>query len=89
MVFGDGNGISWTIHKQSAPHFRQITTSTPRHSIFTGRMLFPTPNLQCQSTEVLHEKVRKKSACMHLLTVREKCVGKSVRAMRPIINGSL
>ena len=28
-----------------------ITTPTPHHSIFTGRMLFLTPNQQCQSTE--------------------------------------
>ena len=45
------SGISWTICKQSAPRSRQITTSTPHHSIFTGRMLFLTPNQQCQSTE--------------------------------------
>ena len=25
--------------------------TTPHHSIFRGRMLFPTPNQQCQSTE--------------------------------------
>jgi len=37
--------------KQSAPRSRQLTTPTPRHSIFTGRMLFLTPNQQCQSTE--------------------------------------
>ena len=43
--------ISWTICKQSAPCSRQITTSTPRHSIFTGRMLFLMPSQQCQSTE--------------------------------------
>jgi len=30
---------------------RQITTPTPHRSIFTGRMLFLTPNQQCQSTE--------------------------------------
>ena len=30
---------------------KQITTPTPDHSIFTGRMLFLTPNQQCQSTE--------------------------------------
>ena len=30
---------------------RQITMPTPHHSIFTGRMLFLTPNQQCQSTE--------------------------------------
>jgi len=45
------SGISWTICKQSAPCYRQITTSTPHHSIFTGRMFFMTPNQQCQSTE--------------------------------------
>ena len=38
--FADGSGISWTICKQSAPRCRQITTPTPHHSIFTGRMLF-------------------------------------------------
>jgi len=30
---------------------RQIATPTPHHSNFTGRMLFLTPNQQCQSTE--------------------------------------
>jgi len=30
----------------------QVTTPTPHHSIFTGRMLFLTPNRQCQRTEV-------------------------------------
>jgi len=39
-------------HMQTnAPRSRQINTSTPHHSIFTGRMLFLTPNEQCQSTE--------------------------------------
>ena len=42
--FGDGGGITWTICKQSAPRSKQITTPTPHHSIFTGRMLFLTPN---------------------------------------------
>ena len=51
MGFWDGSGINWTICKQPAPRSRLITTSTPRHSIFTGRMLFLTPNQQCQSTE--------------------------------------
>jgi len=45
------SGISWTICKQSALRSRQITTPTPHHSIFTGWMLFLTPNQQCQSTE--------------------------------------
>ena len=50
--FWDGSGISWTICKQSAPRSRQITTTTPHHSIFTGRMLFLMPDQQCQSISV-------------------------------------
>ena len=39
------SGISWTICKQSAPRSMQTDNhTTPRHSIFTGRMLFLTPN---------------------------------------------
>ena len=49
--FWSGSGISWTIRKQYASCSRQITTTTPHHSIFTGQMLFLTPNQQCQSTE--------------------------------------
>jgi len=45
------SGISLTICIQSAPRSRQITTPTPHQSIFTGPMLFLTPNQQCQSTE--------------------------------------
>ena len=45
-----GSGISWTICK-SAPHSRQITTSAPHHSFFTGQMPFLPPNQQRQSTE--------------------------------------
>ena len=46
------SGINWTICKQSVPCSRQITTPTPRHTIFTGRMLFfLTPNRPCQSNE--------------------------------------
>jgi len=51
MAFWDGSGICWTICKQSAPHSRQITTSTTHRSIFTGWMLFLMANQQCQSTE--------------------------------------
>ena len=51
MEFWDGSGISWTICKQSAPRSRQITTPAAHHSIFTGQMLFQTPNQQCQNTE--------------------------------------
>ena len=45
-----GSGISWTICKSFAPRSRQITTPVP-HQCFTGRMLFLTPNQQCQSTD--------------------------------------
>ena len=38
-----GSGISWARCK-SAPSSRHITTPAPEHSVFTGRMLFPTPN---------------------------------------------
>jgi len=51
MGFGDGSGISWTICKQSASRFRQITTPTPHHSIFTGGKLLLTSNQHCQMTE--------------------------------------
>jgi len=51
MGFWDDNGISWTTCKKLALLFRQITTPPPHHSIFTGLMLFLTPNQQSQSTE--------------------------------------
>ena len=47
----DSSGINWSIYKQLAPRCRQITTPTPHHSIFTGRMLFLMPSQQCQSTD--------------------------------------
>ena len=50
--FRDGSGISWTIRKQSALWYRQITTPTPHHSIFTSWMLFLMLNQQCQSTGI-------------------------------------
>jgi len=45
-----GRGFSWAICK-SAPRSKQITTPTPYHSVFTGRMPFLPPNQQRQSTE--------------------------------------
>jgi len=45
------SSIIWAICKQSVPRCREITTPRPRHSFFAGRMLFLTPNQQCQSTE--------------------------------------
>ena len=45
-----GSGISWAICK-SASRSRQITMPAPRHSVFTGWMLFLPPNQQRQNTE--------------------------------------
>ena len=50
----DDRVLEWqldNVQKQSAPRSGQITTPTPHHSSFTGRMLFLTPNQQCQSTK--------------------------------------
>jgi len=47
----NGISINWTICKQSAPCSRLLTTPTPHHSIFTGWMLFPTSDQQCQRKE--------------------------------------
>ena len=49
-----GSGISWATCK-SAPRSRQITTPTPHHSVFMGRMPFLPPNQQRQSTEVSNQ----------------------------------
>ena len=43
--FWVGSGISWTICKQSAPRSRQITTPTPRHSIFNWPDALPDAQL--------------------------------------------
>jgi len=51
MGFWDGSGIGKRLNKQSELCSGQITTPTPHHWIFTGQMLFLTPNQQCQSTE--------------------------------------
>jgi len=45
------SGISWTIRKQSASRSRQINTSTPHHSVFTGWTLFLMPYQQCQGNQ--------------------------------------
>jgi len=68
-VFGC-SGINWTTCKQSAPRSRQKTTPTPHHSIFTGRMLFLTPNQQRQSTEGIKvQTLRQTSRSKNTLTV--------------------
>ena len=51
------DGVSgWQLHQldhkqKNASRSRQMTISTPHHSISTGRMLFLTPNQQCLSTD--------------------------------------
>ena len=49
---GDGV-LRWQWHQldHTKTNSRQTTTTTPHHTIFTGQMLFLTPNQQCQSTE--------------------------------------
>jgi len=59
--FWDAVALAGPYAKQSAPCSRQITTSTPHHSIFTSRMLFLMPSQQCQSTEGIY---------LYLCTVR-------------------
>ena len=51
MGFWDAVASAGPYAGQAAPRCREITTPTPHHSIFTGQMLFLTPNQQCQSTE--------------------------------------
>ena len=70
-----GFGIQW--HQledmQSSPRCRQITTLTPHHSIFTGRMLFLKPNQQCESTEgkLRRKHLRRNQTVIHLPTTPE------------------
>jgi len=65
--------VSWTICKSFAFRSTQITMPAPHHSIFTGRMLFLTPNQQRQSTVTTvnilknHQKVHTKSELMTLV----------------------
>ena len=52
----DDEVLGWQWHQQTNMQtictlLRQITIPTPHHSIFTGQMLFLTPNQQHQSTE--------------------------------------
>jgi len=51
MGFRDAVASAGLYRKQPAPRSRQITTPTPHHSIFTGRLPFLPPNQQRQSTE--------------------------------------
>jgi len=81
MEFRDGSGISWTICKQSAPRFRQTSTPTPHHSIFTGWMLFLTPNQQCQSSEGIKSAVYNEM----LTTARRRVVVSDVSLNRKIV----
>ena len=73
------SGFSWTICKQSAPHSTQITTSTPHHSIFAGRMLFLAPSQQCQSTEGI---VLKLIVVLYFVAVDSAGSGRGFRTLR-------
>jgi len=58
MGFWDGidSGISRTISKHSAPRSRQITMTTPHHSIFKDQMLLPNQQYQCTEGNYLNKK---------------------------------
>jgi len=69
-VFWDAVASAGPYAKQSASRSRQITTTTPHHSIFTGRVLFLMPNLECQSTEGKWRSTNEKNyICKYLLTL--------------------
>ena len=65
------SGISWATFK-SAPCSRQITTPAPHRSVFTGRMPFVLPNLQCKSTESVVAKQEHNLNCF-LIWVYDSC----------------
>jgi len=48
-----------------APCSREITTPTPRHSVFTGWMPFLPPSQQCQSTEGKRLYIGNKLRCLN------------------------
>jgi len=48
-----------------APRSREITTPTPRHSVFTGWMPFLPPSQQCQSTEGKRLYIGNKLRCLN------------------------
>jgi len=70
-MIGFWDGYSWTVCKQFAPRSRQITTTTRHLSIFTGRILFLTPNQPCQSTEEIKREGCQN--CSTLCCVRQLC----------------
>ena len=51
MGFGDAVTSAGQYADSLHLHSRQITTSTRRHSFFTGQMLFQMRNQQCPSTK--------------------------------------
>jgi len=76
MRWPGGSGISWTICKSFAPCSRNLTTTVPHYSVFTGRMPFLPPNQQCQSTEGLWRHSNssfKFSVFCHCLHCQSQC----------------
>jgi len=54
-VLRDDWGFGWQWHQLDHVQtictlLQMVTTPTPHHLIFTGQMLFLTPNQQCQSS---------------------------------------
>ena len=68
LDFTEARDSGWQWHQlgicKSAPRSRQITTSAPHHSFFTGRMPFLPPNQQRQSTEGTMDQIVKKICCL-------------------------
>jgi len=70
----DGGVLGWQWHQLDHMQTictcsRQITTSTPHHSIFTDRMLFPMPNQLCQSIE---SNTRQNNTSLISITTRRR-----------------
>jgi len=51
MGFWDGSGITWTIMQTIRTSLQTDNHTNTSSLIFSGRMLFLTPNQRCQSTE--------------------------------------
>ena len=61
MGFGGGSFMSWTICKQSAPRYRQITTPAHNHSILMADALTDAqPTVSKHWTQVRNDRVHAK-----------------------------
>jgi len=62
-----GSGISWTICKSFAPHFRHINTSTPHHQLFTAFLL-------CNTMLALHMLRSLSLSSVHPSVTSQYCI---------------